>query len=67
MCIQSDKRNRDALKLSGYSSVCVVCLPAGAMLVHPQPMCPRLKILGCCIPWAKCPLAILPLTEPSHP
>ncbi len=31
------------------------------MLVHPRP-----KILGCCIPWTKCPLAILPLTEPSH-
>ncbi len=39
----------------------------GAMLVRPWPMCPRLKILGCCIPWIKCPLAILPLTEPSHP
>ncbi len=37
------------------------------MLVHPRPMCPRPKILGCCIPWTKCPLAILPLTEPSHP
>jgi hypothetical protein len=30
-------------------------------------MCPRPKILGCCIPWTKCPLANLPLTEPSHP
>ncbi len=30
-------------------------------------MCPRPKILGCCFPWTKCPLAILPLTEPSHP
>ncbi len=30
-------------------------------------MCPRPKILGCCIPWTKCPLGILPLTEPSHP
>jgi hypothetical protein len=30
-------------------------------------MCPRPKILGCCIPWIKCPLAILPLAEPSHP
>jgi hypothetical protein len=39
----------------------------GAMLVHPRQMCPRPKILGCCIPWTKCPLAILPLTEPSHP
>jgi hypothetical protein len=39
----------------------------GAMLVHPRPLCPRPKILGCCIPWTKCPLAILPLTEPSHP
>ncbi len=40
-----------------------------AMLIHPRPMCPRPrpKILGCCIPWTKCPLAILPLTEPSHP
>jgi hypothetical protein len=38
----------------------------GAMLVHPRPMCPRPKILGCCIPWTKCPLANLPLTEPSH-
>ncbi len=37
------------------------------MLVHPLPMCPRPKILGCCIPWTKCPLAILPLTEPSYP
>ncbi len=37
------------------------------MLVHPRLMCPRPKILGCCIPWTKCPLAILPLTEPSHP
>ncbi len=25
------------------------------------------EILGCCIPWTKCPFAILPLTEPSHP
>jgi hypothetical protein len=33
----------------------------------PRPMCPRPKILGCCIPWTMCPLAILPLTEPSHP
>jgi hypothetical protein len=39
----------------------------GAMLVRPRPMCPRPKILGCCIPWKKCPLTILPLTEPSHP
>jgi len=39
-------------------------IPAGAMLVRPPPMCPRLKILGCCIPWTKCPLAIVPLTEP---
>ncbi len=38
-----------------------------AMLVHPRPMCPRPKILGCCIPWTNCPFAILPLTEPSHP
>ncbi len=30
-------------------------------------MCPRPKILGCCIPWTKCPLAFLPLTEQSHP
>ncbi len=30
------------------------------MLVRPSPMCPRPKILGCCIPWTKCPLAILP-------
>ncbi len=30
-------------------------------------MCPRPKILGCCIPWTKFPLANLPLTEPSHP
>jgi hypothetical protein len=30
-------------------------------------MCPWPKILGCYIPWTKCPLAILPLTEPSHP
>ncbi len=30
-------------------------------------MCPRPKILGCFIPWTKCPLAILPLTELSHP
>ena len=37
------------------------------MLVHPRPMYPRPKTLGCCIPWTKCPLAILPLTEPSHP
>ncbi len=37
------------------------------MLIHPRTMCPRPKILGCCIPWTKCPLAILPLTEPSHP
>jgi hypothetical protein len=37
------------------------------MLVHPRPMCPRPKILGCSIPWTKCPLAILTLTEPSHP
>ncbi len=37
------------------------------MLVHPRPMCFRPKILGCCFPWTKCPLAILPLTEPSHP
>ncbi len=37
------------------------------MLVHPRPMCPRPKFLGCCNPWTKCPLAILPLTEPSHP
>jgi hypothetical protein len=39
----------------------------GAMLVHPRLMCPRPKILGCCIPWTKCPLTILPLTERSHP
>ncbi len=39
----------------------------GAMLVRPRPVCPRPKILGCCIPWTKCPLAILPLTKPSHP
>ncbi len=39
----------------------------GAMLVRPWSMCPRPKILGCCIPWTKCPLAILPLTEPSLP
>jgi hypothetical protein len=38
-----------------------------AMLVRPRPMCPRPKILGCCIPWTKLPLAILPLTEPFHP
>jgi hypothetical protein len=38
----------------------VICF--GAMLIHPRP-----KILGCCIPWTKCPLAVLPLTEPSHP
>ncbi len=38
----------------------------GAMLVRPRPMCPRPIILGCCIPWKKCPLAIVPLTEPSH-
>ncbi len=37
------------------------------MVVRPRPMCPRPKILGCCIPWTKCPLSILPLTEPSHP
>ncbi len=30
-------------------------------------MCPQAKILGCCLPWTKYPLAILPLTEPSHP
>ncbi len=36
------------------------------MLVHPRPMCPRPKILGCCIPWTKCSLSIVPLTEPSH-
>ncbi len=42
-------------------------LPNGAMLVHPRPMCPRPKILGCCIPGTKFPWAILPLTEPSHP
>ncbi len=39
----------------------------GAMLVRPRPMCPQPKILGCCIPWTKYPLAIVPLTEPSHP
>jgi hypothetical protein len=39
----------------------------GAMLVRPRPMCPRPKILGYCIPWTKCPLTNLPLTEPSHP
>ncbi len=39
----------------------------GAMLVHPRSMCPRPKILGFCIPWTKCPLANLPLIEPSHP
>ncbi len=39
----------------------------GAMLVHPRPMCPRPKILGCCIAGTKCPLANLPMTEPSHP
>jgi hypothetical protein len=36
----------------------------GAMLVRPRQMCPQ---LGCCIPWTKCPLSIVPLTEPSHP
>ncbi len=36
-------------------------------LVRPRPMCPRPKILGFRIPWTKCPLSILPLTEPSHP
>jgi hypothetical protein len=39
----------------------------GAMLARPRPMFPRPKILGCCIPWTKFPLAILPLTKPSHP
>ncbi len=39
----------------------------GAMLVRPRPMCPRPKILGCCIAWTKFSLAILPLTKPSHP
>jgi hypothetical protein len=42
-------------------------LVKGAMLVHPRLMCPLPKILGCCNPWTKCHLAILPLTEPSHP
>jgi hypothetical protein len=39
----------------------------GAVLVRPRPMCPRPKILGCCIPWTKCSLAIVPLTKQSHP
>ncbi len=39
----------------------------GAMLVCPRPIWPRPKILGCYIPWTKCPLTILPLTKPSHP
>jgi hypothetical protein len=50
-----------------YNKPLLAFLGQGAMLVRPRPMCPRLKILGCCIPWTKCPLAILPLTEPSHP
>ncbi len=37
------------------------------MLVHPRLMCTPPKILGCCIPWTKCPLSIWPLTKPSHP
>ncbi len=48
-------------------SNCTIQRVRGAMLVHPRPMCPRPKILGCCILWTKCPLAILPLTEPSLP
>ncbi len=40
---------------------------APSMLVRPRPMCPRPKIFGCCIPWTKYSLAIVPLTEPSHP
>ena len=54
-----------------FSVLCTHCNTTlrhkGAMLVRPRPMCPRPKILGCCIPWTKCPLANLPLTEPSHP
>jgi hypothetical protein len=33
----------------------------------PRPMCPRLKILGCCAPGTKRPLYIVSLTDVSRP
>ncbi len=58
-CLGSEK-----IELRGYI---LAYDDKGAMLVHPRPMCARPKILGCCTPWTKCPLAILPLTKPSYP
>ncbi len=58
---------------------CPVCLMRGpactqpththldAGLMCPQPMCPWPKILGCCAPWTKQPLDIVPLTNVSRP
>jgi hypothetical protein len=43
------------------------CTVSGTMLSHPRQVCPRPKILGCCTPLTKRPLAIVSLTEPSHP
>ncbi len=38
-----------------------------AGLMCPRPMCPRPKILGCCAPWTKRSLDIVPLTDVSRP
>ena len=38
-----------------------------AGLMCPRPMCPRLKILGCCAPGTKRPLDIVSLTNVSRP
>jgi hypothetical protein len=38
-----------------------------AGLMCPRWMCPRPKILGCCVPRTKCPLDIVPLTDVSRP
>ncbi len=38
-----------------------------AGLMCPWPMCPWPKVLGCCAPWTKRPLDILPLTDVSQP
>jgi hypothetical protein len=38
-----------------------------AGLMCPQLMCPWPKVLGCCTPWTKRPLDIMPLTDVSQP
>ncbi len=60
----------DLPRMPPWTACLLICILSmsliGTMLVRPWLMCLRLKILGCYIPWTKCPLAIVSVTQP-HP